>query len=530
MRHIKIYLLVLTLIGTMSCNKSFLDTEDVTTASEQNFYKTPQDAYKALVGCYDGLQRVWTDGIALPVAAEVMSDNTFGGTGNSDGFGYQMMDEFDKTRSPSDQNLFNGNWVLYYKAIFRCNILLSKMDQVDWTNNEDLHKMYESETRFLRAYMYFDMVRMWGNIPLVTVPTTDNVPPASADEVYKLIAEDLQFAAANLQPVSYGSQAASNRGRVTKWAAESLIGRVFLYYTGYYGKADLAGVVDKAAALNYVEDVVTNGGFGLVADFKNLWPAASGADYAGEDNKETVFSIKYTYTSDYNGNADGNQWLVMFGLREQTTPPYGNGWGAGTVNPKLWNAYSADDARRGGSVISITDENIDFKMKPNQREYTGYYLKKYTPMADADGNSTAVEMGGVNFMIGQYQDYVSIRYADVLLMAAELGATKAQDYFDLVRKRALGNAFAALPVTKDNIMKERRLEFAGEGIRYYDLLRQGIDVAANTIAENTNVLNGGVSTPKVIAAAMITTTKGLVQIPNTQITLSNGVLKQNAGW
>src|SRR6187549_2163265 len=121
MKKFKIYLPLLMLLSTVACKKSFLDTEDVTTATEQNFYKTPGDAYKALVGCYDGMQRVWTDGIALPLAAEVMSDNTFGGTGNSDGFGYQMMDEFDKSRSPSDQNMFNANWIAYYKALYRCN-------------------------------------------------------------------------------------------------------------------------------------------------------------------------------------------------------------------------------------------------------------------------------------------------------------------------------------------------------------------------------------------------------------------------
>ena len=530
MKNIKITILAFLLLAAGACKKSFLDTEDVTTATEQNFYKTPEDAFKALVGCYDGLQRVWTDGIALPVAAEVMADNTFGGTGNSDGFGYQMMDEFDKTRSPSDQDMFGANWILYYKAAYRCNMLLGKMDQIEWNGQETLRKTYESETRFLRAYLYFDMVRLWGNIPLVTVPTAENVPQDSPDDVYKLIAEDLEFAAQNLPATSYTAQAPATYGRVTKWAAEALIGRVFLYYTGYYGKPDLAGIVTKAEATSYLEDVINNGGFGLVENFVNLWPAASVDDYVGEDNKETVFAIKYTFTSDYDGNADGNHWLVMYGLRNQTSAPYGNGWGGGTVNPKLWNAYAATDSRRSASIISIADEGIDFKNISDQREYTGYYNKKYTPTSDENGNSEAVNNGGVNFMIGQFQDYVSIRYADVLLMAAELGSANAQKYFDDVRKRAYGTNFSALPVTQDNIMKERRLEFALEGIRYWDLLRQGITKAAEAIAETTMLQNGGVSTPKTIVASKIIETKGLQQIPNTQITLSNGVLKQNTGW
>ena len=151
-------------------------------------------------------------------------------------------------------------------------------------------------------------------------------------------------------------------------------------------------------------------------------------------------------------------------------------------------------------------------------------------MVDAAGKSLAEKMGGASFMISQFQDYVSIRYADVLLMAAELGAAGAQNYFDDVRKRALGTSFVQIPVTQANIMNERKLEFAGEGIRYWDLLRQGVNVAASAIAESVTLQNGGVNTTKTILASKVIETKGLVQIPYTQITLSNNVLKQNAGW
>lgn len=513
-----------------SCGDNFLDSEPKTSLNDENFYKTKDDAYKALVGCYDGLQRVWTEGISLPVAAEVMSDNTFGGTGNSDEYDYQLVDEFDKSRSLTDQNLFQANWLAYYKAVYRCNVFLGKMDQVEWNGDDVLRNTYEAETRFLRAYLYFDMVRLWGNIPLLTEPSSENLPQATPDEVYTVIANDLKFAIENLKPVTYTSQPVAQRGRITKWAAESLMARVFLFYTGYYSKTDLVGVITKAQALEYVEDVIANSGHALVEDFANLWPAASLTDYVGEDNIETVFAIKYTYTSDYDGNEDGNYWMVMYGMREQYSYPYGNGWGGGTVSRKLWNAYSAADTRRSASIISIDDEEIDFQNKARQREYTGYYNKKYAPMVDEDGNSIAVNNGAVNFMIGQFEDYVSIRYADVLLMAAELGSPNAQEHFDEVRERAYQEAFVALPVSQANIMNERRLEFALEGIRYYDLLRQGIDVAAATIAETTQVLNGGIAATKTITAAKIQETKGLQQIPYTQITLSNGVLKQNTGW
>lgn len=528
MKTLKIVIVLMVLLAFGACNKSFLDAEDVTQATEQNFYKTPDDAFKALVGAYDGLQAVWAEGISFPVASEILSDNAFGGTGNSDGYGYQMLDEFDKARSPSDMNLFGANWSAYYSALYRINVLLSKMDQIEWDGDEALRAKYEGEARFLRAYLYFDMVRLWENIPLLTEPSAENVPQAHPDEVYTVIAEDLKFASANLAGATFVAQSPSS-GRVTKWAAQSLLARVFLFYTGYYGKSDLAGI-SKSEVLSGLEEVINSSGHDLVSNFENLWPAASVKNYVGEDNIETVFAIKYTFTSDYDGNTDGNHWLVMLGMREQWSFPYGNGWGGGTVNPKLWNAYGVNDTRRVASIISIVDEGINFTKKANQREYTGYYNKKYTPTVDEEGNSIAVSNGAVNFMIGQFQDYVSIRFSDVLLMAAELGSTNAQQYFDKVRRRAYQDAFSALGVSPANILKERQLEFAFEGHRYWDLLRQGIEVAASTIAESTVVENGGSATTKTISASKIQETRGIQQIPYSQVTLSSGVLKQNAGW
>ncbi|HEX7410703.1 MAG TPA: RagB/SusD family nutrient uptake outer membrane protein, partial [Bacteroidales bacterium] len=123
-----------------------------------------------------------------------------------------------------------------------------------------------------------------------------------------------------------------------------------------------------------------------------------------------------------------------------------------------------------------------------------------------------------------------IRYADVLLMAAELGSANAQSYFDQVRQRAYKDNFSALTVSKDNILKERRLEFSGEGIRYWDMLRQGITTAASIVNETATVLNGGEPATKIVKGDRLITTKGLQQIPKTQITLSNNVLVQNPGW
>lgn len=521
------------------CSASFLDVEPMTDVLENNFYKTIDDAEMALIGCYDGYQRTSSNGnLSFTVASEILSDNCFGGTGHTDGRGYQVLDRFDKAQSPSDNNLFDGTWTDYYAGIFRCNTLLTKMEETDFGDQQNTQLRIEGETRFLRAIMYFDLVRLFGRVPLLTSPTSENVPQVEAKETYQLIVEDLKFAADNIPADAYPkSNAPNNDGRVTAHAAKALLARVYLFYTGYYGVDDLA--VTKAEVLAGLEEVISSNEFALVEEFKNLWPASSyipvsndntldRSQYAGKGNIEVVFAKKFNNTQNYNGNIDGNRWLVMLGLRNTNFSPYGQGWGACTVNPRLVNAFSDNDARKVASIIDIEGEGIAGFDINDQREYTGFANKKYTPTSLPDGSSNT---GGDNdFQISQDQDYFVIRYADVLLMAAELGSSQAQNYFNLVRQRAYGSSFVALPVNQTNILQERRLEFAFEGIRYWDLLRQGVERAAATIAQTQNVLSGSAPDQVVINAQQIISTKGLMQIPNNQITLSNGVLTQNDGW
>ncbi|MBL6447177.1 RagB/SusD family nutrient uptake outer membrane protein [Fulvivirga sp. 29W222] len=518
---------MVTVFG-VSCTDDFLDTEPKTTLTDDSFYQTKEHAELAIVGCYDGVQQLYASGVAFPILSEVLSDNCFGGTGKDDAYNYRVLDEFDLSVSPGEVNVLNGNWVAYYKAIYRINVLLQKMDQINWEGDETYRNHIEAQARFLRAYCYFDMVRIWEKVPLVTEPTTDNVPQAEVDDIYIQITQDLLFTVEN------GSETIEP-GRVNKWVAKAYLARVFLFYTGYYGSSDLVGLVSKAEALQGLEDVIGRGAYDLIEEFKNLWPAASSVPdgeglsttYAGKDNAETVFAIKYNITSDYDGgNTDGNHWLVLLGFRGQTFSPYGTGWGACTVNPDLYAVYSAEDTRKEASIISIDGEGLDYD-NASHREYTGYTGKKYIPLANPDGSDVAVANGGFDFQIGQYQDYVVMRYADVLLMAAELGSANAQSYFDEVRGRA---GLTSLPATFHNIMKERRLEFALEGIRYWDLLRQGVNVAAEAIAVDTKVMNAGEEADKSILGVNVLKTRGFQMIPQNHVTRSSGVLIQNAGW
>lgn len=551
-------------LGLTACSESFLDVESKTESSTGNFYKTESDAYRALLGCYDGWQCTTSNGgISFYVASEIMADECFGATGNADGRGYQAIDRFDISQSSADLNMFETDWKNYYAAIYRCNELLAHEEKITW-NGTETRGTYIGECRAIRAICYFDMVRLWGNIPLFTEPVNENRAQATPDEVYNVIFEDLKYAATNIPVDRYPkSEAATNDGHITAYAAKALLARVYLFYTGYYGK-EPAGVT-KAEVLQGLEEFIGSAeskGYGLVESYKNLWPAASSSwvkegnkyvqtnTYAGDGNKETVLAQKFNYTQNYNGDSDGNRWLVMMGVRGVISAPYGQGWGACTVNPKTANAFGNGDSRKTASVIDLEGEGItkvkDFQKThvKEQREYTGLTVKKYTPMGewrqDKDGVWSQVNavlgLGEGDFQISQYQDFVVMRYSDVLLMAAELGSPKAKEYLNQVRRRAytaegkVSSYFTEVEATKENILKERMLEFAFEGQRYWDLLRQGIDYAATQIAGTTNVLSGNSPDVVSIQADKIKATKGLSQIPYNQITLSNNVLKQNAGW
>lgn len=540
-------------LGMSSCVESFLDVNSKTESTTGSSYKDERDAWRALIGCYDGWRQTSsTPGIGFYIAAEIMSHECFGATGHADGRGYQAVDRFDISQSPADLNLYESDWENYYAAVYRCNELITREEQIAWKETDDKRGTYMGECRAIRALLYLDMVRLWGNIPLFDEPVNENRPQADPSEVFALIFDDLKYAMGNIPAGAYPkANAATNDGHITKYAAGALFARAYLYYTGYYG-TEPAGAT-KAEALAAVEEIISSGEYSLVSEFKNLWPAASAGvaevgdmktllgTYAGDGNSETILALKFTSSQDYNGNNDGNRWQVMVGMRSLNSAPYGKGWGGITVNPAFVSEFGSGDTRRAASIIDLAGEGIttlkDFQASyKDQREYTGYTVKKYSPLCFADGTSASKEVGSGDFQTSNHQDYVIIRYADVLLMAAELGSPNAQAYFDAVRQRAytsgttLSSGYTPLAASKENIMQERRLEFAFESINYWDLLRQGIEYAAGKLALEAAVHSGGNPDVVKISAERIRATKGLSQIPYNQITLSNGVLKQNPGW
>ena len=554
-------------VGLTSCGNDFLEVSSKTEGTTGNFYSNEAAANRALIGCYDGWQRTVSDGptFAFHYLSELLSDECFGGTGANDARNSAVVDRFDMNEDNSQENLHNQLWIAYYQAIYRVNELLSKTEGISWSS-EKVKGQLLGEARAMRGILYFDLVRVFENVPLLTAPTTENVAQSPVDDVYALIFDDLKFAAENIPADAYPkSSTSTNDGRLTCYAAKAMIARAYLFYTGVYGKEPTG--MTKAEALQGLEDIVNSGEYDLVPLYKNLWYCAStkweGSDqagwkevstYAGEDNVENILTMKFNYTSDYNGNAGGNNAIQMFSVRGGTfKAPYGQGWGGATVPGNFYESFPAGDQRRDASIIDLAGEGIEAtdayqKAILDQREYTGYFNKKYTARSgyhQSESGSWNLTHYWDGLMAGDFQisqpiGYTLIRYADVLLMAAELGSSNAQDYLNKVHNRAYATENAdgsisapktSIEVTKANIMEERRLEFAFEGIRYWDLLRQGVDVAADAIvASGMKVLNGGIEGQVSYQRSNITSKRGFQQIPQTQITLSNHVLKQNAGW
>ncbi len=544
------------LAGSLSSCDNFLDTESFDKKNTGNFPVTVADAQVMLTGIYNSLNAAVTNvQHSHFYMAELASDDRFGGGGENDR-DMQGLDHLMNTQP----DRFLSFWTARYQGIFRANTALETLNQVTGWATEGEFNQTLGEVHFLRALYYFELSQMFGEVPLVTSSTVSNVPKSPAEETYAVIAQDLKTAIEIMPSAQYNTVVS---GHATKWAAQALMARVFLFYTGYYKKSDLplsdGGTISKAQVIQWLDDCITKSGHGLIDDFRNLWPYANkftkpdypyattnNLQYAGEGHKETVFAVKFGTLADWGDTyilGYTNQLNLHSGLRsnngQANTFPFGQGWGAGPVNSKLWNDWrSAEptDIRREGSIINADTDLAGYIYgADSQMEETGFWQKKYIAITAYDNGalipSYAILADGAqaDYQLAHTQDLVLIRFADVLLMHAELSETATN--LNRVRARA---GLSGINYSLAALKRERRWELSFEGLRYFDLMRWHDAADALASQEGVAIKNKNVDTQMRGFGggyrARYEATGGFWAIPTSQIALSNGVLKQNKGW
>jgi starch-binding outer membrane protein, SusD/RagB family len=367
MKNIKYLSVIIVMLLVSGCAENFLDQKNLYQKSDESYYKTPEDIDEALTGAYASL--ALDAGNNNPIlVAELMSDDRFGGGGNNDD-GFHSTDAFTLVDNDYYSGLFGSAW----PGILRTNLILKRFDQAEYAD-ETRRSQALGETYFLRAFFYFRLAQFFGPVPLKTEPVPENLPRATPEEMYGQIAQDLKNAIEFLPSVKFQSIPVTRLGHATKWAAEAMMARVFLFYTGYYNKSEIdlpdGGKVTKADVIAWLEDCINNSGHDLLPDFRNLWPyskvdsyplvAKNGLKWAEEKgaNYETVFAIKYSLNGGWNAPnklSYSNQQVLYNGLRGQSHVPFGQGWGAGPVNPQLWESFENGDIRKLGSILNVNE-------------------------------------------------------------------------------------------------------------------------------------------------------------------------------
>jgi len=498
---------ILLTFGLYSCTDKFLDQEENYLIDSESYFNSEDDYYMALIGAYDLLQATYVNNLL----GEIASDNTLcGGESATDVLGFQQIDDMTHT---SINNNLRDIWNWMFAGVKRTNYFLEFQDKTDFDGRIGMI----AEVRFLRAYFHFELVKWFGGVPIKNYADAlagagkrfspgdeTTVPRYSAEQVYALIESDLTFAVNNLD------YSAPQIGRATKGSAQALLGKAYLYQNKF---VQAAGVLD---------DLITNGPYALALNYADIF------ELSGENSVESVFEVQYT---DVEGGSfeclqcsEGNVAVGFMGIRnpsylynneavpvtfvdqiESTLisdgvgPLFDGGYSFNVPTQDALDAFAAGDKRKDATVLDIqglantiasvqlVDDNLgSVTGTPGQTfnveytwvegyEHTGYYNRKYLPRR-GDQNIPDPNLTNPN-------NYRAIRYADVLLMAAEahnrggLDEAKALGYLNQVRERAFGNSTNNITATgtalTDAILEERRLELMGEGHRFFDLVRTG---------------------------------------------------------
>ncbi len=431
MKNLK-YFLVLFGMVLFGCGKDFLEKTPISNMNEVDFYKSEKDLTTGMWSAYNSLYKLYGPESLPSFFGELMSDNAY--SDNTAGT-VQDYEAFENHTMNPNNGLVLGYWNNYYTALFVVNNIIAKSEGIDFASKNALI----AEARFLRALFYFDMVRAWGDVPLVTAPVgiSDAYKQGRTPvvEVYAKIIEDLNFAVSNL-PLK-----ASKRfpGAPCQEAANALLGKVYLTKG------------DKSKAAETLLKVY--GKFSLVP-YAALW------DKTKKNGAESIFEIQYK-------GGKANPYSLYWAMFSPLDNRIVTAWGAGMnqVTTDLWNAYESGDPRRD---LSIQD---GYKTAAGVKVDVKFPIKWKDPTAEIDGLREAADN---NFMV--------LRYADVLLMLTE--ATGDAKYMNEVRTRvglplygAAGypSKYSTVDLACEH---ERQIELALEFQRWFDLIRTGRAITA----------------------------------------------------
>ncbi|SEW18124.1 SusD family protein [Prevotella sp. khp7] len=555
-------LYLFTFLLLSSCD-DFLDTENLTMKDTSNFPINETDAFQMVNGIYSVMNRNLADPEEDPFFVfDIASDDRLGG-GSQSNIGAQGVDRLMNAYVDWMKPL----WQQRYAGINRANNALETIDNVTGWSNEKTKNQLLCEIHFLRAWYYFNLVQVFNGVPLVLSTEPQNLPKSTPDEVYAQIASDLK-SAIEIGPATKYPEVGD--GRASKWTAEGMMARVWLFYTGFYGKSELpladGGSISKSQVAAWLEDCIQNSGYGLVADQRNLWPYTNpytGKDYKydldnalnweTDENKENMFAVKMSNKPGWSADDQlrHNRIVEFYSLRKTTADAFPfsvQGYSNGPVCEKLWTDWAADpdyagDYRRVGSICDRAVEIPNYKGdKAKEVENTNLLAKKYVgcEAIDPETGQRMLSYGYFygsenNRQTGLTQSLVWLRFADVLLMHSELTDGKAiyngKSGLNAVRERA---KLPDIAYSLANLKKERRYELCFEALRWNDLRRWG-DVAEKVKNQVGNkILNQGIEGEYAFTndfmARYNETGGGFFKIPEDQVTLSEGVLEQNPGW
>ena len=474
-----IYIVIAGLFMLSSCGKDFLSPAPVSSIGSETFYTNDIELETGVVNMYDGIKginsTVTDDNHGIQVEyqiTEMRSDNTK--TKSSEG----EQAQFEQFAVQPTNGVVADYYRSFYNVIYRANVVLANIGAAE---SEATANQFEGEARFVRAYAYFNLVRLFGEIPLVDhiIPPTDETTPYDrrpVSEVYDLIVSDLTTAEAKLSSTIGNTY----KGRASAGAAQALLAKVYLTLGQY---ADAQAMCEK---------VINSGDFSLEPNFNDV--------FYTERNNEIIFAIEYNGGVNSTSQNFSSEWMNAVGRTS----------GINYVTPE---AVAALDALGG--------DRTQYSYREDLSQAGNYQVVKYLPNGE-DGGADGKTFNADPTTAGN--DWIVLRYADVLLMHVEAimganpvtGDAAALVSFQAVRDRA-GLTTPVVGITKDELLDERRVELAFEDQRLFDLIRFGV---AESVLGQFATDNGYLFSP----------TDLLLPIPQSEIGLSKGQMGQNPGY